>query len=649
MHWRMTALGIDRPRELHWYHAGPMLFGDLGTSRLYVLGLAFYFTRHASLFHILFVNILLLLVGFCYLIICRKYPDGGGVYSSARSSSRALAVVGGLTLCADYTVTAALSCLDAFRYLGVSGEILGIRVELACTLAAIVAIGLVNWFGPRGMGRVALVVALVTVLLTLIIAACAIPSLHHARIELPVRERYSVTAWGDAWVGFTEIVLALSGIEAIANMTGIMVSPVRVTSRRSILPVLLEVVTLNILLGAAMNALPDAKLIDLEGHALGTDNMMSILATAYVGNTFSFLASFAFGALLLSAVNTAIMDLMAVQYMMARDGELPAALARLNRHGVPGYGLLLAMLVPAALLIVFQDLTQLAGLYSVGVVSAITINLLTTGCTRQFDLRPWERWLLCGVGGLMTCILITLLWNKPNARAFSMAVLVLGLAARLFTLARRSTLAKPRARAVRLLAAACFAGQLAISCLMPTESPGAFAMSVAAVGALVWMGNFMPEATRPTEAATALQNLDGDYHPTTHYMVTASRPSPLIAGVMEDARHNEAGVVVLFVRELAIPVMGSGATQDAADDSDASDIFAEALAPARRLGVPVRLVYLVGGPVVDRILQTALDVEASRIYMQLPKRHGIMRFFKGDVIGPVAERLPASMELVIRV
>ena len=174
-------------------------------------------------------------------------------------------------------------------------------------------------------------------------------------------------------------------------------------------------------------------------------------------------------------------------------------------------------------------------------------------------------------------------------------------------------------------------------------------MSVAAVGALVWMGNFMPEATRPTEAATALQNLDGDYHPTTHYMVTASRPSPLIAGVMEDARHNEAGVVVLFVRELAIPVMGSGATQDAADDSDASDIFAEALAPARRLGVPVRLVYLVGGPVVDRILQTALDVEASRIYMQLPKRHGIMRFFKGDVIGPVAERLPASMELVIRV
>ena len=37
----MLATG-ERPRELRWYHAGPMLFGDWGTSRLYVLGLAFY-------------------------------------------------------------------------------------------------------------------------------------------------------------------------------------------------------------------------------------------------------------------------------------------------------------------------------------------------------------------------------------------------------------------------------------------------------------------------------------------------------------------------------------------------------------------------------------------------------------------------------
>ena len=38
-----------RPRQLHWYHAGPMLFGDWGTSRLYVLGICFLHARHASI------------------------------------------------------------------------------------------------------------------------------------------------------------------------------------------------------------------------------------------------------------------------------------------------------------------------------------------------------------------------------------------------------------------------------------------------------------------------------------------------------------------------------------------------------------------------------------------------------------------------
>ena len=77
-------------------------------------------------------------------------------------------------------------------------------------------------------------------------------------------------------------------------------------------------------------------------------------------------------------------------------------------------------------------------------------------------------------------------------------------------------------------------------------------------------------------------------------------------------------------------------------------VLAEALAPARRLGVPVRLVYLIGGTVADHILQTAIEADASKISKQIRKRRGILSFFKGDVIGPVAERLPETMELVVR-
>src|SRR5439155_26428357 len=86
---RMLVQG-KRPRELRWYHAGPMLFGDWGTSRLYVLGLAFAAVGYASLWFMLAMSVLLVAVGWAYQVICRLFPDGGGVYSSARHRSQAL-------------------------------------------------------------------------------------------------------------------------------------------------------------------------------------------------------------------------------------------------------------------------------------------------------------------------------------------------------------------------------------------------------------------------------------------------------------------------------------------------------------------------------------------------------------------------------
>ena len=37
----LSLLSSKRPRNVNWFQAGALLFGDWGTSRLYVLGLAF--------------------------------------------------------------------------------------------------------------------------------------------------------------------------------------------------------------------------------------------------------------------------------------------------------------------------------------------------------------------------------------------------------------------------------------------------------------------------------------------------------------------------------------------------------------------------------------------------------------------------------
>ncbi len=129
-------IGTHRPRNVGWARAAGLLYGDWGTSKAYVIGLAFIAAGFSSFPIILAVCLLTGLVGYNYIIVCRHFPDGGGVYSSAREQSRVLAVLGSLLLLADFIVTAAMSCWDAMSYFGVPREYL----KLA-TISAILLIG----------------------------------------------------------------------------------------------------------------------------------------------------------------------------------------------------------------------------------------------------------------------------------------------------------------------------------------------------------------------------------------------------------------------------------------------------------------------------------------------------------------------------
>src|SRR5437764_9008418 len=150
-------IGTHRPRNVGWARAAALLYGDWGTSKAYVIGAAFFASGFSSLPMILAVCALTGLVGYNYNIICRHFPDGGGVYSAARTQSRLLAVVGALMLVADLTVTASLSGWSALTYV-ISGaeqimwlEFLRDHIALA-TIGVLIILGLINWFGPKHSG-----------------------------------------------------------------------------------------------------------------------------------------------------------------------------------------------------------------------------------------------------------------------------------------------------------------------------------------------------------------------------------------------------------------------------------------------------------------------------------------------------------------
>jgi amino acid transporter len=204
-------IGTYRPRNVGWARAASLLYGDWGTSKAYVIGLAFVAAGFSSFPIILAVCALTALVGYNYIIVCKHFPDGGGVYSAARQQSRVLAVMGALLLVANFTVTAAMSGWAAMSYFGVPKEV----VPWAA-IGIILFIGFINHFGPKHSGSVATVLALPTVLVVVAIIALSIPHLTTANLSWPTGKFQA------NWVAFVGVILALSGVEAIANLTGVM-------------------------------------------------------------------------------------------------------------------------------------------------------------------------------------------------------------------------------------------------------------------------------------------------------------------------------------------------------------------------------------------------------------------------------------------
>src|ERR1700704_381176 len=155
----IVSAGVHRPRNVDWKRAAGLLYGDWGTSKAYVIGLAFVAAGFASLSIILAVCVLTAIVAFNYIIVCAHFPDGGGVYSAARQQSRFLASVGALLLVANFIVTAALSGWAAVSYLGVPSQYAPVA-----TMGVILIVGILNYFGPRHSGSVSISLAIPTML-----------------------------------------------------------------------------------------------------------------------------------------------------------------------------------------------------------------------------------------------------------------------------------------------------------------------------------------------------------------------------------------------------------------------------------------------------------------------------------------------------
>lgn len=598
-----------RPRNVDWPRAAAILYGDWGTSKAYVVGLAFAVAGYGSFWLIAAMSVLTALVGVNYMVICRHYPDGGGVYASVRHRSEILSIVGAFLLIADYLVTAAISALSAFQYLGVP------HPEFFAGFA-ILFIGALNFFGPRHTGGLAFLISLPTVVVVVILGIFCIPHLGQAVHQLePLQGGFLKN-----WKGFVGVVLALSGVEAIANATGVMkLNPdsndarpnVSRTSNRAIIWVMLEVCLFTVLLSLAAHALVGLKIdkddVDAPGNPGVRDYILRYMAQVFVtgslgaavGHVAAWAVSIVFAFLLLSAVNTAIVDLIAIQFLMSRDRELPGVFQKLNRFGVPNLAVIVATIIPAILVIAVNDMAGLADLYAVGVVGAIATNLGATSTDKKVGLAIWERALMFGTFVIMLAIEISLFVDKPGARIFAVSILAIGLVLR--------GLVAEASRKKELAAAA--------------------AMAVPAPNGLV------------TEPVSASQAVDGAP------IVCAVRGlGKTLEFALEEARISHRPLYLLFIR--SVPVL-SEADQGRRwqEDEEARMIFSEAR--SRASGHPVFPCYAVSDSVADTIVDITATMGASLLVLGAPVRNRLLHLLRGDIVQRVSEDLPEDIHLLV--
>src|SRR5207302_199420 len=120
-----------------------------------------------------------------------------------------------------------------------------------------------------------------------------------------------------------------------------------------------------------------------------------------------------------------------------RDREMPRQFRILNRHGVPIYPLLIALGLPTVVLLFVANFTALAGLYAIGVVGAITVNVGSCTFNRTVGFTWYDRVLFGVTFATLFFVELTLAHTKSDALFFVFVVVLSGLALRAYTQKRQ--------------------------------------------------------------------------------------------------------------------------------------------------------------------------------------------------------------------
>jgi len=249
------------------------------------------------------------------------------------------------------------------------------------------------------------------------------------------------------------------------------------------------------------------------------------------------------------------------------------------------------------------NFTALAGLYAIGVVGAITVNVGSCTFNRTVGFTWYDRVLFGITFVILAFVELTLAHTKLDALQFVLAILIGGLALRAYTLKRQGLTTLTVTREV---------AKMVTPDLLATMRP------------------------RLQEGQTI--------------MVAARGITPVLSFALDEAQLRKATLFVLYVKEVSVYYTAADTPLGRArwqDDPEANAIMCSMLKLGRERGVNVVPLYAVSQDAAATIVDLAATMGVDFVIIGASQRPAMAKLLRGSVATSVAQELPDTIQLLI--
>jgi len=603
-------------RQLNWLMAWAVVFCDIGTSVYYVPGILYGNVQNKTPFFVLLTTAGFVLLALKYIEITWRNPEGGGVVTITTKAFGPLwGCAGGMLIITSYFLTAAISAVSGFQYIGSVISIIDDHVALLACLG-LLALAMLNVIGIRESATIALCMAVTAFVTDLVVIgfglAAMSPSQWWAAADtLSPGQDMSIR---DVLIGFGAAWLAFSGLESISQLSPSIRFPIRRTTRLAMAAIVgTMLVTSPILTTLSITMLPAGI------KATQSERFISELGSITGGIPLKLAVVLTASSLLVFAANTAIIGAYHIFLALSNRGFLPRAIGLRNRRfNTPHVAVAIAVLVPVAVIVLTQGQIELLGeMYAFGLLGAFAFSSLSLDVIRwRLGRRDPVFWI-----GVATTAVVIVAWavnlvEKELATIFGGGLTLIGM---LIALGVRETWFLELLRRIPMVRRLQARAYEASEQVVEEDLKGLVTL---------------PDAV----------NLRALYPASTLIALRGESPRLLLEGIARAKGRGDTAVYCIYVEEW--PGLFDGLTPHSPNEEGVKTLRF-ALQHAMDTGIELIPIWTISYNSAEAIAKAATELGVDAVLIGATRRSAFYHMLRGHVVKGLMRRLPHTCHLMI--